>query len=87
VAEDYDARLLESAKVRKHRLDDALLFGKNRQERSYTTNTMRLMYSLLIAALIAAVCVGFSFVQHLLNERDAPAAVALLALWTDTLHV
>jgi hypothetical protein len=84
VAEDYDARLLESAKVRKHRLDDALLFGKNRQERSYSTNTMRLMYSLLIAALIAAVCVGFSFVQHLLNERDAPAAAALLAFWTDT---
>lgn len=85
--EDYDARLLESAKVRKHRLDDALLFGRNRQERSYSTNTMRLMYSLLIAALIAAVCVGFSFVQHLLNERDAPAAVALLYPWTDTLHV
>jgi hypothetical protein len=84
VAEDYDARLLESAKVRKHRLDDALLFGKNRQERSYSTNTMRLMYSLLIAALIAAVCVGFSFVQHLLNERTAPAAAALLAFWTDT---
>lgn len=83
MAEDYDARLLESAKVRKHRLDDALLFGKNRQERSYSTNTMRLMYSLLIAALIAAVCVGFSFVQHLLNERDAPAAAALLAFWTD----
>lgn len=75
--EDYDARLLESAKVRKHKLDDALLFGSNRQERSYSTNTTRLMYSLLIAALIAAVCVGFSFVQHLLNERASPAAVAL----------
>lgn len=80
MAENYDARLLESAKVRKHRLDDALLFGTNPQERTYSTNTMRLMYSLLIAALIAAVCVGFSFVQHLLSERDAPAALALLAL-------
>jgi hypothetical protein len=79
VAENYDARLLESAKVRKHRLDDALLFGKNHQERSYSTTTMKLMYSLLIAALIAAVCVGFSFVQHLLSERGAPAAAALLA--------
>lgn len=85
MAEDYDARLLESAKVRKHRLDDALLFGENVQERSYSTNTMRLMYSLLIAALIAAVCVGFSFVQHLLNERNAPAAAAILTFWTDNL--
>lgn len=84
MAEDYDARLLESAKVRKHRLDDALLFGENVQERSYTTNTMRLMYSLLIAALIAAVCVGFSFVQHLLNERSASVAAAMLTFWTDT---
>jgi hypothetical protein len=46
---------------------------------------MRLMYSLLIAALIAAVCVGFSFVQHLLNERNAPAAAAILTFWTDNL--
>ncbi|RAX45812.1 hypothetical protein DQ354_07985 [Arthrobacter sp. AQ5-06] len=85
MAEDYDARLLESAKVRKHRLDDALLFGENVQERSYSTNTMRLMYSLLIAALIAAVCVGFSFVQHLLSDRSAPAAAAMLTFWTDNL--
>ena len=85
MAEDYDARLLESAKVRKHRLDDALLFGENVQERSYSTNTMRLMYSLLIAALIAAVCVGFSFVQNLLNERSVPAAAAMLTFWTDNL--
>ncbi|XAS68086.1 hypothetical protein V3C33_01765 [Micrococcaceae bacterium Sec5.7] len=83
MGEDYDARLLESAKVRKHQLDDALLFGGNAQERSYSTNTMRLMYSLLIAALVAAVCVGFSFVQHLLSERNSSAAVALLALWTE----
>lgn len=81
MAEDYDARLLESAKVRKHRLDDALLFGSNHQERQYISNTMKLMYSLLIAALIAAICVGFSFVQHLLSNRGS--AAALLTFWTD----
>ncbi len=83
MAEDYDGRLLESAKVRKHKLDDALLFGINVQERSYSSSTMKLMYSLLLAALIAAICVGFSFVQHLLSERNNPAATALLTLWTD----
>jgi hypothetical protein len=71
MAEDYDSRLLESARVRKHRLDDALLFGGNHQERTYSTVNARLMQSLLIAALIAAICVGYSFVQHLLNEQSA----------------
>ena len=70
MAEDYDSRLLESARVRKHRLDDALLFGQNPQERTYKSATARLMQSLLIAALIAAVCVGFSFVQHLLASKQ-----------------
>ncbi|MFE4543021.1 hypothetical protein [Arthrobacter sp. NPDC056727] len=71
MAEDYDSRLLESARVRKHRLDDSLLFGRNPEERTYTTATARLMQSLLLAALIAAICVGFSFVQHLLDEQSA----------------
>lgn len=75
MAEDYDSRLLESARVRKHRLDDSLLFGQNPQERNYKTATTRLMQSLLIAALIAAICVGFSFVQHLLSEQAAKQAV------------
>ena len=75
MAEDYDSRLLESARVRKQRLDDSLLFGQNPQERNYKTATARLMQSLLIAALIAAICVGFSFVQHLLSEQAAKQAV------------
>ncbi|WP_024819747.1 hypothetical protein [Arthrobacter sp. 31Y] len=75
MAEDYDSRLLESARVRKYRLDDSLLFGQNPQERNYKTATTRLMQSLLIAALIAAICVGFSFVQHLLSEQAAKQAV------------
>jgi len=75
MAEDYDSRLLESARVRKHRLDDSLLFGQNPQERSYKTATARLMQSLLVAALIAAICVGFSFIQHLLSEQAAKQAV------------
>ncbi|MFF2843386.1 hypothetical protein [Paenarthrobacter sp. NPDC057981] len=75
MAEDYDSRLLESARVRKHRLDDSVLFGRNHQERTYATATTRLMQSLLIAALIAAICVGFSFVQHLLSEQAAKQTV------------
>lgn len=85
MAEDYDSRLLESARVRKHRLDDALLYGQNPQEKAYKSVNARLMQSLLIAALIAALCVGFSFVQHLLSEQaskqapqSAAAAVAQL---------
>lgn len=84
MAEDFDSRLLESAKARKHRLDDALLFGSNPQERSYSSTLSGLMYSLLIAALIAAICVGFSFVRHLLFEQDNPPANAIHLSWTDS---
>lgn len=76
MAEDFDSRLLESAKVRKGRLDDAFLFGRNPQERSYATLTARLMQSLLVAALIAAICVGYSFVQHLLSEQSSRQGAA-----------
>ncbi|MET4137549.1 hypothetical protein [Pseudarthrobacter sp. PvP090] len=82
MAEDFDSRLLESAKVRKSRLDDAFLFGKNLQERSYTTVTARLMQSLLVAALIAAICVGYSFVQHMLSEQSSRQAAATSAVGT-----
>jgi hypothetical protein len=88
MAEDYDSRLLESARVRKHRLDDSLLFGQNPQERSYKTATARLMQSLLIAALIAAICVGYSFVQQLLGEqaaKQASTSVAATTLFEGTL--
>jgi hypothetical protein len=74
VADDYDARLLESARVRKHRLDDSLLFGGNTQERSYTSATGRLLQSLLIAALVAAICVGYSFVHSLLEDQNRKQA-------------
>lgn len=84
MAEDFDSRLLESAKARKQRLDDALLFGSNPQERSYSSTATGLMYSLLIAALVAAVCVGFGFVQHLLAEQHAAPAKAIHLAWTDS---
>ena len=74
VADDYDARLLESARVRKHRLDDSLLFGGNTQERSYSSATGRLLQSLLIAALVAAICVGYSFVHSLLEDQNRKQA-------------
>jgi hypothetical protein len=42
------------------------------------------MQSLLVAALIAAICVGYSFVQHLLNEQSArqasPSATAVTVI-------
>ncbi|WP_458778768.1 hypothetical protein [Arthrobacter sp. D3-16] len=86
LSDDYDSRLLESARVRKYRLDDAILYGGNPQERTYTSVTKRLMQSLLVAALIAAICVGYSFVQHLLNEQSARefGATAAITLFKGT---
>lgn len=84
MAEDFDTRLVESAKARKHRLDDALLFGSNPQERRYSSTGTALMYSLLVAALVAAICVGFSFVQQVLAEQNNAPARAIHLPWTDS---
>lgn len=76
MANEYDSKLLEAAAVRHQRLDEALVFGANPYERKWNNVVMRVMYSLLIAALIAAICVGYSFVQHLLAQQRNTATGA-----------
>lgn len=82
---EHDVRLLESEKVRRQRLTDAFVYGTNPHEQMHRTNTVRLMFSILIAALIAAGCVGASFIMNMLEQRqqereqrENPAAVVLV---------
>ncbi|MFE1029336.1 hypothetical protein ACFW5I_33140 [Streptomyces sp. NPDC058818] len=61
---DYDSQLLESVSVRRRRLRDALLFGTRRQRRSVDERLGKVVVGIVIAAVVCAGCVGWSFVAN-----------------------
>ncbi|WP_200259344.1 hypothetical protein [Streptomyces sp. HSG2] len=63
-AQDYDSQLLESVSVRRRRLRDALVFGTQRQRRSLDERLGKVFAGVVIAAVLCAGCVGWSFVSH-----------------------
>ena len=63
-AHDYDSQLLESVAVRRRRLRDALLFGVQRQRRAVDERMGKVIAGMVIAAVLCAGCVGWSFVSH-----------------------
>ena len=86
MANDYDSQLIESVVVRRNRLTSALLYGENPHERRWMDTLRLFLFSIALAALIAAICVGYSFVSNLLaeqrqkqQERSASAWVQLHA--------
>ncbi|GGC97086.1 hypothetical protein GCM10011512_25110 [Tersicoccus solisilvae] len=71
MAADYDSQLIESVAVRRNRLQTALLYGSNPLQRRWSDGVRTFFYSVAVAALVAAVCVGYSFVANLLAEQSA----------------
>lgn len=69
VAPDYDSQLIESVTVRRNRLTTALLFGDNPAQRRWMDSVRLFLFSIALAAVVAAVCVGVSFVSNLLEEQ------------------
>jgi hypothetical protein len=69
-AHDYDNQLLESVSVRRRRLRDALLFGTQRQRRSMDERLGKVVAGIVIAAVVCAGCVGWSFVVHRVMGED-----------------
>ncbi|MGP3927874.1 hypothetical protein [Streptomyces sp. 8N616] len=63
MAQDYDNQLLESVSVRRRRLRDALLFGAQRQRRSVDERLGKVLTGIVIAAVLCAGCVGWSFIS------------------------
>ncbi|HEY7486521.1 MAG TPA: TNT domain-containing protein [Streptosporangiaceae bacterium] len=61
---EYDTQLLESVAVRRRRLRDALLYGSLRHRRTLDENLVKAFIGLLIAAVLCAGSVGWSFIQH-----------------------
>jgi hypothetical protein len=70
VERDYDAQLLESVAVRRQRLADALLHGSLRTRRRASDNLRRAFAGAVVAAVLCAGCVGWSFLQRQLDQQD-----------------
>jgi uncharacterized protein HemX len=64
VARDYDTQLLESVAVRRRRLRDALVYGSLAIRRSYEENLGKAVAGVVVAAVLAGGCVGWSYIQH-----------------------
>jgi hypothetical protein len=72
---DYDTQLLESVAVRRRRLRDAVMFGAMRVRRTLDENLVRFFIGLVIAGVLGAGSVGYSFLrQQGLAQHKAPAA-------------
>jgi hypothetical protein len=69
-AQDYDSQLLESVSVRRRRLRDAVLFGAQRQRRSVDERLGKVFAGMVIAAVLCAGCVGWSFISHRLMDKS-----------------
>lgn len=80
MAREYDAQLLESVAVRRNRMRDSLLWGRERRERATMDNIKRLTISVVLAAVACAGCVGWSFLQTVLaaqQQKSNPAPVTV----------
>lgn len=73
---DYDQQILESVAVRRDRLLKALLYGAERTRRKYEDGVKILLISAIIATLICAGCVGYSFIVDLFAQQQAQRAGA-----------
>jgi hypothetical protein len=64
MAREYDVALLESVALRRNRIRESLLWGRQRRARAMVDNVTRLGVGVVLAAAACAGCVGWSFVQH-----------------------
>ncbi|WP_445395409.1 hypothetical protein ACSMX9_18900 [Streptomyces sp. LE64] len=76
--QDYDSQLLESVVIRRRRMRDALLFGSERYRRAADERLGKVAAGLVIAAVLCAGCVGWSFVANRLMEEDKSKSSVLV---------
>ncbi len=69
MARDLDEQLLESVGVRRRRLVEAILWGRARVRLAMTDNVTRFLIGVIVAALVCAGCVGWSFLQNALEQQ------------------
>jgi cation transporter-like permease len=80
MADQRDTVLIEQAKIERMRLGSALLHGHIDERRTINDHTKRLVGSLIVAAVVCAVCAGISFVSQIFADRaeTTPTSSVLL---------
>ena len=66
---EYNSQVIESVSVRRRRLRDAVLFGADRARQGIDEGVGKLFASVVLAALICAGCVGWSFIDRELAKE------------------
>jgi hypothetical protein len=74
---EYDAQLLESVAVRRNRMRESLLWGRQRRAQATVDNIKRLGVGVVLAAVACAGCVGWSFVQQVVAAQRQQATVTV----------
>ncbi|MEE1621236.1 hypothetical protein ACQ7DA_08500 [Zafaria sp. J156] len=70
MATEFDSQLIESVAVRRNRVTDALLYASNPTERRWKATAKQFLFSVVAAALIAAICVAVAFVGNMIAEQQ-----------------
>jgi hypothetical protein len=79
MSRELDTQLLESVAVRRARLRESLVWGRQRRVRSTVDNVKRLAIGVVVAAIVSAGCVGWSFLQNMLAQQQARQQVGVTA--------
>ena len=74
MARDLDVQLLEAVSVRRGRLREALLWGRDRRRLATVNGVRQFLAGLVLAAVVCAGCVGCSFLQQAVADREAGTA-------------
>ncbi|MEU4333480.1 hypothetical protein AB0F59_02510 [Micromonospora lupini] len=70
MAREFDTQLIESVAVRRARMRELLLWGRQRRIRATGDGFRWLRAGLVLAAVACAVCVGWSFLQNVVAEQQ-----------------
>jgi hypothetical protein len=78
MAREYDVALLESVALRRNRIRESLLWGRQRRARAMVDNAKRLGLGVVFAAVACAGCVGWSYLQRtMLAPQYHPSTVTV----------
>lgn len=75
---EYDVQLLESVAVRRKRMRESLLWGRDRRERATMDNLKRLAAGVVLTAVACSGCVGWSFLQNVLAQQNSQQSPSLV---------
>lgn len=70
MAREYDTQLIESVAVRRARMRELLLWGRQRRARATGDGFKWLRIGLILATVACAVCVGWSFLQNVIAQQQ-----------------